>query len=111
MKRAAIVLMVAALVVLVSPSALLPETSTCYAAPSKSTTGPTAITPGAGGGVSPSGSSRGGGTSEGDADGLSGMGAGGIGKMIIQQEFAASRVSDRVMILMGTWWRLMIWIR
>lgn len=113
MKRAVIGFMVAALVLLVSPSALLPDTSSCYASPSTSTAGPATISPGDAGGVSPGGpnGTRGGGNNEGDADGLSGMGSGGSGKVIVQQELAASRYSDRVMILVGTWWRFMIWIR
>ena len=109
MKRAAIVLlMIIALVVLVSPSALLPDASTCYASPSKSTAGPAAIQPEDGGGVAPGGSG-GGGTDQGDADGLSGMGSG--GKVMIEQGLAPSQSVDRVMILLGTWWKFMIWMR
>jgi hypothetical protein len=112
MKRAAIVLlMVTALVVLVSPSGLLPDVSSCYASPSKSTAGPAAIRTADGGAVEPGGNSHGGGTNEGDADGLSGMGSGGSGKVMIEQGLAPGQRVDRVMILVGTWWRFMIWMR
>jgi len=112
MKRAAIaVLMIAALVVLVSPSALLPDASSCYASPSKSNAGPGAIVPGNGDGVQPGGSSRGGGSNQGDADGLSGMGGGGSGKVTVEQGLAPDQRVDRLMILVGTWWKFMIWMR
>lgn len=112
MKRAALLLlMIAALLVWVSPSALLPDVSSCYASPSKSTAGPAAIAPEGGGGVEPSGNSRGGGTNQGDADGLSGMGSGGSGKVMIEQGLAPSQRIERVMILVGTWWKYMIWMR
>jgi len=111
MKRAAIsVLMIAALVVLVSPSALLPDASSCYASPSKSTAGAGAIVPGNGDGVEPGGS-QGGGSNQGDADGLSGMGGGGSGKVTIEQGLAPSQSVDRLMILVGMWWKFMIWVR
>jgi len=94
MKRAALVLlMIAALLMLESPSALLPDVSSCYAS------------------RQPGGGTPGGGTDQGDADGLSGMGSGGSDKMIIEQGLAPDQRIDRVMILLGTWWKYMIWMR
>ena len=94
MKRAAIVfLMIIALVVLVPPSALLPDASSCYAS------------------RNPSGGGDAGGTDQGDADGLSGMGTGGSGKVMVERGLAPGQSVDRVMILLGTWWKFMIWIR
>jgi hypothetical protein len=85
--------MIAALLVWVSPSALLPDVSSCYASPN------------------PGGDSRGGGTDQGDADGLSGMGSGGSDSMMIEQGLAPSQRIERVMILVGMWWKYMIWMR
>ncbi len=91
MKRAAIVLLMIA--ALVSPSALFPDVSSCYAAPT------------------PVGTGRGGGSNQGDADGLSGMGSGGSGKVTVEERLAPGQRVDRVMILVGMWWKYMIWMR
>jgi hypothetical protein len=107
MKRAAIiVLAIATLVLIVSPSAT-PFAST----PTKSAiTGPSIVTPQSGrGGISgpytsPTGGGTGGGTDQGDADGLSGLkvkpGALNVGTM-----------PTRVAITMMMWWRYMVLIR
>jgi len=115
MKRAAIVVLaLAALVLLGSLPALLPDASSCHAAISNATSGPGAIVPEDGGRVEPGssagGNGQGGGSDQGDADGLSGYGGG--GKFVMFQEFSApGETVDRVFVLAGMWWKLMIWIR
>ena len=111
MKRAAIVtLAIAALVLLGSPSAPLLTDSSCQAATSNTSADAAVISPAGGGTVDTGGSSGSGGsggTNRGDADGLSGLG----GKWIVEVEAAPNVAVDRVLILIGTWWRFMIGIR
>jgi hypothetical protein len=112
MKRVAIVVLaIAALVSLGSPSVPLTDVSSCYASTSKATTGAAAIAPSTGGGdetAGPSGNGGTGGSNQGDADGLSGF----RGTPTIQTEFGAQGYTvDRVLMLVGMWWKLMIWIR
>jgi hypothetical protein len=109
MKRAAIlILAIATLVLIVSPSAY-PLAST----PSKSgTNAPSIVTP-IGGSTdtsSPStsaggGGTGGGGTDQGDADGLSGM------KIKPGTSSAFNATTDRIAITMMMWWRYMVLIR
>jgi hypothetical protein len=108
MKRAAIlILAIATLVLIVSPSAY-PLAST----PSKSgTNAPSIVTPMSGSTdtSSPSNSSGGGGTGgggtdQGDADGLSGL-------KIKPGTTSFSATTDRIAITMMMWWRYMLLIR
>jgi len=108
MKRAAIlVLAIATLVLIVSPSASLLASSTF---PTKSGTNtPSVIAPG-NGSVNPGpsttgGGGGGGGNDQGDADGLSGLKV----KPISQTNIAAS--GNRVAITLMMWWRYMLLIR
>lgn len=109
MKRAAIlVLAIATLVLIVSPSAYSLAGS---ANPTKSpTSAPSVIAPGSGITPGPSstsgGGGGGGGTDQGDADGLSGLKV----KPVTQTNYAMA-ASDRVSITMMMWWRLMFLIR
>jgi hypothetical protein len=111
MKRAAIgVLAIAALVLLGSPSAPLPDGSSCFASTSKLTAVPGAIAPSGGGpqtGGSDDGES-GGGTTQGDADGLSGLK---VTPRSTQPHGGSFVTVERVMVLFGPWWKLMIWMR
>ena len=109
MKRAAIlILAIATLVLIVSPSAY-PLAST----PSKSgTNGPSIVTPisGSTDTHSPSnslggGGTGGGGTDQGDADGLSGL------KIKPGTSSTFSVTTDRIAITMMMWWRYMVLIR
>jgi hypothetical protein len=113
MKRAAIlVLAIATLVMIVSPSAY-PPASSAFArksitigpsaqspAPASGydTKGPTTTTGGGGGG-------GGGGTDEGDADGLSGM------KIKPGTQTTFSYTTERLAISLMMWWRSMLFIR
>ena len=103
MKRAAILLfIIATLVMIVSPSAYTLASS---AYPTKSgTDAPSVIAP-----VSrapgPMSTGGGGGTDQGDADGLSGLKV----KPVTQSSFAAT--SERVAFTMMMWWRYMLLIR
>jgi len=106
MKRAAIlILAIATLVLLGSPSTPLLAGSS----PTKSATGPSLIAP-AGGpidtGAPASGGSGGGGSDQGDADGLSGMKI----KPGTSSAFAAM-VPERLAITATVWWRFMLFIR
>ena len=110
MKRAAIlVLAIATLVMIVSPSAY-PPASSAFAgksitigpsaqspATSRTFEGPTTTTGGGGGG--------GGGTDEGDADGLSGM------KIKPGTQTSFSYTTERLAISLMMWWRSMLFIR
>jgi hypothetical protein len=110
MKRAAIiVLAIATLVLIVLPSAY-PLAST----PSKSGTGPNVITTYSkpavditGPSDSPSGGGTGGGTDQGDADGLSGLKI----KPGTNNSLGIGSTSDRVAIMLMMWWRYMVLIR
>jgi hypothetical protein len=106
MKRAAIiVLTIATLVLIVSPSAYPLASSPAKSgtsapsviAPSGTTTGPSTTSGGGGTG--------GGGSDQGDADGLSGMKI----KPVTQSSFALT--SDRVAIALMMWWRYIVLIR
>jgi hypothetical protein len=108
MKRAAIiVLAIATLVLIVLPSAY-PLAST----PSKSGTGPNVITTYSkpvdisGPSDSPSGGGTGGGTDQGDADGLSGLKI----KPGTNNNFVGP-TTDRIAITLMMWWRYMVLIR
>jgi hypothetical protein len=112
MKRAAIiVLAIATLVLIVLPSAY-PLAST-----SKSTTGPNVITTYSkpavditGPSNSPSGGGTGGGgggTDQGDADGLSGLKI----KPGTNDSFGIGITTDRIAITLMMWWRYMVLIR
>jgi len=104
MKRAAIlILAIATLVLLGSPSTPLLAGS----GPTKSATGPSVVAP-TGGSIDnglPAGSG-GGGSDQGDADGLSGMKI----KPGAQTGFAAM-TSERLAITATVWWRFMLFIR
>ena len=106
MKRAAImVLAIATLVLIVTPSAYPLASS-----PAKSgTSTPSVIAPSLKPGTGPSslsgGGTGGGGADQGDADGLSGMKI----KPVTQSGFALP--TDRVAIALMMWWRYMVLIR
>ena len=105
MKRAAIlILAIATLVTIVSPSAF-PLASTSYN-PTKSGTGP-GIVSGATtvpGPTTTSGGGTGGGTDQGDADGLSGLKI----KPVTQSSYSTV---EWVTVTMMMWWRYMVLIR
>jgi hypothetical protein len=108
MKRAAIiVLAIATLVLIVSPSASL-FASSSYSIPTKhGATGPS-VAPSAATDTRGPSNSPGGGTGggdEGDADGLSGMKI----KPVNQSSFAGT--TDRIAITLTMWWRYMLLIR
>ena len=109
MKRAAIlILAIATLVLIVSPSAY-PLAST----PSKSgTNAPSIVTPMSGATDTPKpsnssggGGTGGGGTDQGDADGLSGL------KIKPGSTSALSYTTDRIAITMMMWWRYIVFTR
>jgi hypothetical protein len=110
MKRAAIiVLAIATFVLIVSPTAY-PLAST----PTKSGTyAPSVITPYAGSTVdsgpsnSTGGGGTGGGTDQGDADGLSGLKI----KPGTTNTLGIGSASDRIAIMLVMWWRYMVLIR
>lgn len=112
MKRAAIlVLAIATLVLIVSPSAY-PLASSAFPTKSK-TQGPSVVAPGSSinpgpattsGGGSGGGGGGGGGTDQGDADGLSGMKV----KPGSEANYASS---GRIAITLMMWWRYMVFIR
>ena len=107
MKRAAIlVLAIATLVLIVSPSAF-PLAGSANATKS-GTSAPSVIAPGSDITPGPSSTSGGGGggTDQGDADGLSGLKV----KPVTQTSFAMA-AADRISITMMMWWRLMLLIR
>jgi len=109
MKRAAIlVLTIATLVMIVSPSAYtlagsVYPTKSGSSSPSIIAPGPS-ITPGPA--TSSGGGGTGGGTDQGDADGLSGLKV----KPVTQSSFAAAAY-ERMSITMMMWWRFMVLIR
>lgn len=110
MKRAAIlVLAIATLVMIVSPSAY-PPASSAFAGKSI-TIGPSAQAPApgssrdAGPSTTPGGGGGGGGNDEGDADGLSGM------KIKPGTQTTFSYTTERLAITLMLWWRSMLFIR
>ena len=108
MKRAAmLVLVIATLVTIVSPSAN-PLASSIY--PSKSSSSPSVIAPRASINLGPAttdGGGTGGGQDQGDADGLSGLKV----KPTTQTSNFAVASFDRMSITMMMWWRFITFIR
>ena len=109
MKRAAIlVLAIATLVLIVSPSAT-PLAGSAY--PTKSgTTTPSVIAPGSSTNTGPTttsgggGTGGGGGTDQGDADGLSGL-------KVKPGSLTGYASPERIAITLMMWWRYMLFIR
>ena len=110
MKRAAMVILaIASLVLLGSPSAPLFDHSSSYAATSKSTTGPSVVAPTGGTvdtGASAGGGGGSGGSNQGDGDGLSGLKVAPGG-----EPYGAGSELQRVTVLVQMWWKFMLWIR
>ncbi|MDH4036380.1 MAG: hypothetical protein OEX18_03260 [Candidatus Krumholzibacteria bacterium] len=107
MKRAAIFIIVVATLVLVGyPSApSLADTPNSVSTGKSSSSGVVTIAPG-GSVLSGSGDS-GGGSNEGDADGLSGL----KGRPPVATSSEASAGVARVMMMLEQWWKFMVWSR
>jgi hypothetical protein len=107
MKRAAILIIVVATLVLVGyPSApSLADTSNSISTSKSTTSG--VITFASGGTVLTGSADTGGGSNEGDADGLSGL----KGRPPVASNEAASVRVARVMMMLEHWWKFMLWSR
>ena len=107
MKRAAIlIIVVATLVLLGYPSApSLADTSNSGSTSKSTASG--AITFVSGGTVLSGSGDSGGGSNEGDADGLSGL----KGRPPVTANEAASAGVARVMMMLEHWWKFMLWSR
>lgn len=107
MKRAAILIIAIATLVLIGyPSApSLADTSNSYST-SKSGSGPAVISVGGSTLLTGSGES-GGGSNEGDADGLSGI----KGRPPVTTLNVSSTGASRVMVMLENWWKFMLWSR
>lgn len=107
MKRAAILLIAIATLVLIGYPSVPSLASTSNAInTAKSVSGPT-VTSGPGGRTVTGGGDTGGGTDQGDADGLSGIK--GRPPLSMQSETVGS--VTRVMVILENWWKFMLWSR
>jgi len=107
MKRAAILIIaIATLVLMGYPSAPSLANTSNAVSTSKSFSGPT-VTSGPGGHTVSGGGDTGGGTDQGDADGLSGLK--GRPPLSMQSETVGS--VTRVMVMLENWWKFMLWSR
>lgn len=112
MKRAAFVIIaIAALMLLGSPSVPVPDGSSCYASATNTSAGSGAILTGGGQtGEGSSGSGNGsGGADQGDADGVSGLKLAPGGRVPPKDSYSVT--INRVAVLVEMWWKLMISIR